>query len=94
MVYVDELQRRASWRYGLSCHLFADTVAELHSFAKSMKLIQAWFQDKKVPHYDLTTSKRVQAVKLGAKETTTKDYLHKIRGGSVYSVYEAFYKDT
>jgi len=55
-----------NWRYNYSCHLVADTVAELHSFAACLGLKRSWFQDKRIPHYDLTRNKRKQAVKLGA----------------------------
>jgi hypothetical protein len=76
MIYVDEL-RKAKWRYTRSCHLLCDTeeCEELHWFAASIGLRLEYFQDKKIPHYDLTAKKRMQAIKLGAKEILLKDYL-------------------
>ena len=68
MIYVD----RAIWPWKGKkwCHLFADSVDELHGFAEKMGLKRGWFQDKRVPHYDLTESKRSIALKQGAIEAT------------------------
>lgn len=66
-------------------HLFADTTEELHAFAQRLGLRRSWFQDpvktgkpKARPgsrashnwHYDVTESKRRQAVALGAVEVS------------------------
>ena len=70
-VYVDKIMActpNKNWKYQYSCHLIADTVAELHSFAACLGLKKSWFQAKTLPHYDLTRNKRRQAVKLGAME--------------------------
>lgn len=41
---------------------------ELHEFAKGIGLKRAWFQNKKIPHYDLTTRRKIQqAMDAGAK---------------------------
>jgi hypothetical protein len=73
-VYVDRL---ASWGWVLrgrktqSCHMFTDSVdlEELHVLAERIGLKRAWFQDHRIaPHYDLTPSRRAEAVKLGAVE--------------------------
>ncbi len=68
-VYVDPIQEcvpNKNWKYDKSCHMFADTLDELHEFALSLGLKLVWFQDKSVPHYDLTVGKRAKAVDLGA----------------------------
>jgi hypothetical protein len=69
-VYVDELQR---WPTGIrcfksgSCHLTADTLEELHSFAKRLGLKREWFQPHRIlDHYDLTPRRREKALMLGA----------------------------
>ena len=71
-VYVDALLpclRNRKWIHDKSCHLFADTVAELNIFAQSIGLKLSWFQGHAYfPHYDLTANKRLQAVKNGARE--------------------------
>lgn len=42
-------------------HIISDTsINELHNFAKLMKFKKSWFQNnKKHPHYDLTTKKHI-----------------------------------
>lgn len=70
-VYVDELKvHRNAWgpfKAG-SCHLMADTLDELHAFAKRLGCKRSWFQDHpKHPHYDLVESFRERALALGAE---------------------------
>ena len=71
-VYVDEVRKHGgsgSFQWEHSCHLYADTVDELHAFAAGLGLKRAWFQDREgFPHYDLTVGKRALAVKRGAAE--------------------------
>jgi uncharacterized protein DUF4031 len=72
-VYVDWL---VAWGWKLhgrtvkSCHLFADTLEELHAFAETIGMKRAWFQNGSAPHYDLTPGRREAAVKAGAVELT------------------------
>lgn len=76
MVYVDPLIScipNAKWKWGKSCHMFADSIDELHAFAESMGLKRQWFQDGRFPHYDLTEPKRIQAVGFGAKELDRRE---------------------
>ena len=71
MVYVDVLlpwPKTTKWPYKFSCHLFADSIVELHFFAKKIKLKRSWFQETSIPHYDLTSSKRKMAIEFEAKE--------------------------
>ncbi len=64
-VYVDEEGIR--WRGREWCHLVADSLDELHTFAAKLGLRRSWFQSKtRYPHYDVTTSVRVRALALGA----------------------------
>lgn len=64
-IYVDDEQ--VLWRGKLWCHLVADTLTELHAFARSLGLRKIWFQAKSVyPHYDVTVSVRDRALMLGA----------------------------
>jgi len=65
-VYVDDEQ--IPWRGRLWCHLVADTLVELHDFADRLGLKRSWFQCKSIyPHYDVTTSVRDRALRLGAQ---------------------------
>lgn len=69
-VYVDELRVYPNaWGpfRGGSCHLTADTIEELHSFAQSIGLRREWYQHhRRLPHYDLTRSRRDLALARGA----------------------------
>ena len=71
-VYVDRLVKRGrstNWPYPSSCHLVADSVDELHTFAQLLGLKREWSQlQGSIPHYDLTSNKRAQALRLGAVE--------------------------
>ena len=65
MVYVDD--ELIPWRGKLWCHLVADSLPELHDFARRLGLREAWFQTKSVyPHYDVTVSVRDRALIMGA----------------------------
>ena len=64
-VYVDD--ERIPWRGKLWCHLVADTLPELHAFARRLGLREVWFQSKSAyPHYDVTVSVRDRALSMGA----------------------------
>ncbi len=81
MVYVGEMFvtiPSSIWPYKAACHLFADSVNELHSFAQRLKLKRSWFQaHKRLNHYDLTTNKRRLAIREGATQVDRKtEVLH------------------
>ncbi len=98
MLYVDDLftaarVKPAARRFGNRwCHLSTDgPLEELHQFAATLGLSRAWFQPHAtLSHYDLTPSKRMQAVGLGAREITTIERL-RIAGivGKIEEVSEA-----
>lgn len=71
-VYVDPMRpclRTPQWKWRAACHLFADDLDDLHAFASRLGLRRVWFQlHRRLPHYDLTTSKRDAAVRHGAIE--------------------------
>lgn len=55
---------------------------ELHLFAARLGLKRQWFQAPpraSFPHYDLRPSKRVLAVRLGAKEVSREEIVAVIR---------------
>lgn len=84
-VYVDPLfttQQKPRWPFSEACHMIADTVEELHAFAASIGLRRSWFQPKPA-HYDLTRSKRYQAVKQGAIEIDKRELVKKLRDARV-----------
>ena len=62
-------------------HLVSDnSLDELHEFAQKIGLKRKWFQDKRLPHYDIT-SKRIFKISLdnGAKITTSRDIVKIIK---------------
>jgi hypothetical protein len=70
-VYVDEfrlwLPRQPRPFHEGSCHLTADTLDELHDFARRIGLRRGWFQKHHIaPHYDLTEARRDRALAAGA----------------------------
>lgn len=69
-------------------HMIADSREELHEFAKRLGLRRSWFQDPMVNgkskpaegsraaenwHYDVTETKRREAIHLGAVEVSWRD---------------------
>ncbi len=71
MIIVDQIIKWPSARPPFdkgSYHLTTDgDLEELHAFAARIGLRRAWFQEhSKVPHYDLTPSRRVLALYEGA----------------------------
>ena len=77
-VYVDKLVDY-SWRHGPSCHLIADSIEELMTFAIAMGLRPEWFQPSSSPHFDLTKEGRLAAVRHGAIELNNREFVTKIR---------------
>lgn len=77
-VYVDSLRMparvgrtQANWS-----HLTADTTEELLAFAKQLGLRPSWIQNPGhvwKEHFDVTDTKRAQAIKLGAREITMRE---------------------
>lgn len=77
MIYVDEFRRWGPtsircFRAG-SSHLTADTLGELHEMAAWVGLRREWFQGGRVPHYDLTESRRAKALAAGAVFVPAKE---------------------
>lgn len=66
-VYVDNV--KVKWRGRLWCHLVADSIEELHAFARQLGLQRDWFQHAaSYPHYDVTVEVRQKALCVGAME--------------------------
>ena len=84
MIYIDLLSScvpNKHWPYKHSCHLIADSDAELHDFAKRIGLKRTWHQCKPfgISHYDLTTHMRRKAINCGAKPLTRHGFVVKLR---------------
>lgn len=86
-VFVDPLMAcvpSRNWRYSQACHLFVacDTPVDvLHEFAEGIGLKRCWFQrsNSGLPHYDLTASRRIAAVRAGAVELDRRQAVGHIR---------------
>lgn len=74
-IYVDEC--RWSFRDRLWCHMVSDiSLIELHEFAALLEIPERGFHRD---HYDLPHEYRVQAIALGAVETTSRELLRRMR---------------
>lgn len=80
-VYVDD--SRIEWRGKRWSHLQADSLEELHAFAARLGLKREWFQTKpgrpELDHYDVTESKRLQAIEMGAVAETWREGAGRLR---------------
>lgn len=66
-VYVDDVR----YPYGrmVMCHMFADTLDELHAMADAIGIQRKWFQcppKASWEHYDISLGKKDLAISLGA----------------------------
>lgn len=77
-VFVD----RTKNKFGrmVMCHMLADTLDELHEMARKIGLNPFWFQkNASTPHYDLSLTKRYEAIKNGAIEADKYKVVELIR---------------
>jgi hypothetical protein len=65
--------------WGRRCgHLVSDTsLEELHRFAESLGLRREWFQEKSIPHYDLTGKVYDLALERGAKLVSSREIVRR-----------------
>jgi hypothetical protein len=69
-VYVDS-EKAVYYNMRMS-HMVADTLTELHEMADKIGLKRYWFQDHRVPHYDICQNKRAKAIAAGAVVIATR----------------------
>jgi hypothetical protein len=87
LIYVDAIQtipagmpmatQTKRWGNSWSHMWCSGDLNELHVFAEKLGLKREYFQNKLVPHYDLTPSKRSVVIRRGAIEMSLKDWLRK-----------------
>ena len=86
-VYIDEIRQHLNVkgearRYGTGwCHLWADDLEELHEFAAKIGMQRRWFQDERLPHYDMVPSRRRRAILAGAVEMSLREWIRAGRDG-------------
>ena len=80
-VYVDDamIVRKLHRWPGKWSHLVADSIEELHEFAAKIGMERKWFQDKRIPHYDLTKQRRDAAIAAGAIPLSKRELVRRFR---------------
>lgn len=59
-------------------HLVSDTsLRELHAFAQNIGVRRRWFQDHRIPHYDLWGSKRRRAILARVQRLSTRELIRR-----------------
>lgn len=73
MVYVDEA--RHPFGRMLMCHMMADSTEELLAMADRIGVARKWLQKPGTAyeHFDISKSKRAEAIAAGAQEVTSRD---------------------
>jgi hypothetical protein len=59
--------------------MIADSLEELHVMADRIGLRRQWFQPVSSPHYDLSKSRRAEAIRFGAIELDRHAFVAAIR---------------
>lgn len=94
-VYVDRFVVIVPAKWIGGGHLLTSDLDELHDFAKRIGLQRRWFQDKTFPHYDVTSNRRLIAIRNGAVEIAPghfpDDLLVRTRDGE-YETYAGRFK--
>ena len=73
MIYVGK--NKYKFKSFIMSHLVADSIEELHKMAQILDLKRSWFQDGKRLHYDISQTKKKQAIKLGAIEINDRQII-------------------
>lgn len=77
MVYVD-CARNQLYRM-VMCHMIADTLDELHEMAEAIGMRREWFQPRSFPHYDVSLTRRSEAIRRGALVLERRQFVLKMR---------------
>lgn len=73
MVYVDPAVWKKPNGRVYYCHMTADSLEELHTFAATIGVKRCWFhRGSRYPHYDVNADKRLEAIASGAVELEAK----------------------
>lgn len=77
-----ELMHSRGLKWNRWCHLIADSHEELMAMAQKLRLLPSWIQKSGTPdeHFDLIPSKRILAIKHGAKAVSVLDLAEIMNG--------------
>jgi hypothetical protein len=77
-VYVDNM--KAPFGRMIMCHMAADSTEELLAMADAIGVQRKWIQHAgtRYEHFDISLSKRAEAVKLGAIELTQREFVMRL----------------
>ena len=77
-IYVDDMYRSAMGRFGRMkmSHMIADSDDELHAMADKIGVARKWFQGN---HYDISMSKRVEAIRHGAVPISLRELAQMVK---------------
>jgi FMN phosphatase YigB (HAD superfamily) len=77
MVYIDDMYKYPMGKFGRMkmSHMIADSTKELLSMAEGIGLKKEWIQYEGTPleHFDISITKRKEALKLGAVEISLRE---------------------
>ena len=76
-VYLDKARNHLGRM--VMCHMIATTEEELHEMAAAIGMKREWFQPKSFPHYDVSLSRRVLALRYGAIELERRRFVIMLR---------------
>lgn len=93
MIYVDALEFKKPNGKKAFCHMFADSLEELHRFAEAIGRKPCWFHRSTIVHYDLDQKFREIAVAKGAIEIDTKDAIMANRLKKTIDEYLSLHED-
>ncbi len=79
-VYVDNARNPYGRMY--MSHMIADTLEELHEMAEKLGMKREWFQDARLPHYDISLGKRNRAIDLGAVQVDSYELISILKSTS------------
>jgi hypothetical protein len=73
MIYIDNYE--GNYKNMVMCHLISDknNRKELLAFGKKIGLKEEWLQENTFLHFDISKSKRKEAIEAGAKEISCLD---------------------
>jgi hypothetical protein len=67
------------WVWTDGRHLWCERIERLHEFAAAIGLRRCWFQDTRIPHYDLTTRMRNRSLRAGAVLVSSRSLVHQVQ---------------